>query len=96
MGNLLLLLPLGVYAPMRRPLLRSALAVGVLAAGLSALIELAQLGIASVYGFPVRVADVDDILLNTAGCLLGYAGWRLWRAGSLESEADAVRHAPDR
>ena len=95
-GNLLLLLPVGVYGPMRWLVLRSVLALGVLAASVSTLIELAQLGIATAYGFPVRVADVDDVLLNTTGALVGYAGWRLLKAGSLESETDAVRHAPDR
>jgi len=80
---------------MRWPAARPMLALALLAAAASAVIELTQLAIATAYGFPVRVADVDDVLLNTIGALLGYAGWRLWRSGSLESEADAVRHAPD-
>jgi glycopeptide antibiotics resistance protein len=94
LGNLLL--PLGIYGPIGSARLRSVVAVGLLAAAVSTLIELAQLAVATAYGFPVRVADVDDVLLNTLGALAGYAMWRLWRAGSLESEADAVRHAPDR
>jgi glycopeptide antibiotics resistance protein len=97
-GNLLLLLPVGIYGPMRWPALRSLPALALVAAGGSAVIELAQLGIATGYGFPVRVADVDDVLLNTTGAVIGFVGWRLWRSGSgpLESDADAVRHAPDR
>jgi glycopeptide antibiotics resistance protein len=97
-GNLGLLLPLGIYAPMLRRPMRSAPAVLVLAAGVSAAIELGQLSIATAYGFPVRVADVDDVLLNTIGALVGYAAWRLWtaRRGPIESQGHAVRHAPDR
>jgi glycopeptide antibiotics resistance protein len=30
-------------------------------------------------GFPWRVADVDDLLLNTLGTLIGFG---IWRVGS--------------
>jgi glycopeptide antibiotics resistance protein len=77
-GNLLLLLPLGIYGPIRWPALRAAGAVVGVGAAASAAIELGQLGLAIGYGFPVRVADVDDVLLNTAGVVLGWAAWRVW------------------
>lgn len=85
-GNLLLLLPLGVYGPMLAPRLRSLPAIVLLGAGLSALIELGQLGVASAYGFPVRVADVDDVLLNTIGVVAGHL---LWRASSAPASVDS-------
>jgi glycopeptide antibiotics resistance protein len=82
-GNLLLLLPLGVYAPMLARPMRSPIAVLLLAAGTSTAIELGQLAIATAYGFPVRVADVDDVLLNPR------------RAGWLRRLARLAAPAPD-
>lgn len=76
-GNLLLLLPVGVYGPILWPRLRSLGLVLAVGAGISAAIELGQLASAAAYGFPVRVADVDDVLLNTVGAGIGYLGWRI-------------------
>jgi glycopeptide antibiotics resistance protein len=95
-GNLLLLLPLGIYGPMLAPRLRSFPATVAVGAGLSILIELGQLTIATAYGFPVRVADVDDVLLNTLGVAAGYAGWRAWSAAAPVDSARAVRGPADR
>jgi glycopeptide antibiotics resistance protein len=65
-GNLLLLLPVGLFGPLALPWLRRWWRVLLVAACFSAGIELAQLAI------PQRSADVDDVLLNTSGALLGY------------------------
>jgi glycopeptide antibiotics resistance protein len=75
-GNLLLLLPVGIYGPIVWRALRSPVALAVAGIGISAAIELGQLGLALAYGFPVRVADVDDVILNTAGVLFGWLAWR--------------------
>jgi glycopeptide antibiotics resistance protein len=40
-------------------------------------IEILQLTISTVVGFPYRVFDVDDVILNTTGAALGWAGWRV-------------------
>ena len=94
-GNFLLLLPLGVYGPILTPRLRSLPAIVLAGAGLSILIELGQLAVATAYGFPVRVADIDDVLLNTLGTLVGYLLWRAWAVtGSVDSD-DAVRRPAD-
>ena len=94
-GNVLLLLPLGIYGPILTPRLRSLPAILLVAAGLSAFIELGQLAVATAYGFPVRVADVDDVVLNTLGVLVGYLVWRAWSAsGSVDSD-HAVRGPAD-
>lgn len=77
-GNILLILPLGIYGPMRWEALRplpAAVVAGVVASGF---IELGQLGLATGYGFPIRVADIDDLLLNTLGVALGWLIWRRW------------------
>jgi glycopeptide antibiotics resistance protein len=70
-GNVLLMLPIGLLGPLALPLLDRWWRVALLAATLSSCIELAQLLV------PDRSADVDDVLLNTLGALLGYALLRL-------------------
>ena len=70
-GNVLLMLPIGLFGPLALPSLDRWWRVALLAATLSSCIELAQLLV------PDRSADVDDVLLNTLGALLGYALLRL-------------------
>jgi glycopeptide antibiotics resistance protein len=72
-GNVVLLLPLGLLVPLtarKDPGWRVMLVVGVVA---SVVIEVLQ------WGFALGVAGVDDVLLNTAGVALGYAGYRAVR-----------------
>lgn len=72
--NIVLFLPLGILAPLlrgkRRPLLFT---VGA-GAGLSLLIELSQL-------LNNRSSDIDDLLLNTIGAILGFALYCVWDRG---------------
>lgn len=74
-GNLLMFAALGALAPLRFAALRSVPRVLALAAGCSALIEVAQLVLRLD-----RVTSVDDVLLNTAGAglaaLLSRPWWR--------------------
>jgi glycopeptide antibiotics resistance protein len=65
-GNLLLLLPVGLLGPIALPWLNRWWRVLLVALLLSACIEAAQLWI------PERSADVDDVMLNAVGALLGY------------------------
>ncbi|MFD5073916.1 VanZ family protein [Streptomyces sp. NPDC058371] len=76
-GNLLLGVPFGVLLPMLAPQTRGVLRVVLLTAGVMLLVELVQ-G-AFITG---RAFDVDDVILNTAGALVGYLllGRRLGRA----------------
>jgi glycopeptide antibiotics resistance protein len=76
-GNLLLLLPVGLLGPIALPALNGWARVLVVAVVLSVAIELAQLQI------PNRSADVDDMLVNVVGALIGYALFRLLRLGSI-------------
>jgi glycopeptide antibiotics resistance protein len=75
-GNLLLLLPVGLLGPAVFPWLDRWLRVLVASLAFSTAIELAQLGI------PDRSADVDDVLLNVVGALLGYTILTALRIGS--------------
>jgi len=79
-GNIVAFIPLGVLWPLVVPARRSWLSVLAVGAGLSAAIELGQLLISLTIGYPYRQADVDDILLNTTGALLGYGAFSLRRA----------------
>jgi glycopeptide antibiotics resistance protein len=72
-GNVLLLLPIGLFGPLTMPWLDRWWRVALLAVTVSSCIELAQLLV------PDRSADVDDVLLNTLGALLGYGLLRLLR-----------------
>jgi len=94
-GNFLLLLPLGIYGPILWPRVRSVPAIVLVGAGTSSLIELGQLAVATAYGFPVRVADIDDVLLNTSGVLVGYFLWRAWSATASVDSDHAVRGSAD-
>lgn len=75
-GNLLLLLPVGLLGPVVFPWMDRWLRVLVASLALSTAIELAQLWI------PDRSADVDDVLLNVVGAILGYAILTALRIGS--------------
>lgn len=66
-GNVLLGVPFGILLPMLFPRARGLLRVAVLTALVMVLIEAAQ-G-AMVEG---RAFDIDDVILNTTGALLGY------------------------
>jgi len=69
--NLLLLLPLGVF--LRRWWGRSLLATGLIALGLSLAFELTQVtAVWGLYPCPYRTFDVDDLIANTAGAMLGW------------------------
>ncbi|HEX9634498.1 MAG TPA: VanZ family protein [Candidatus Limnocylindria bacterium] len=74
-GNLLLLLPVGLLGPIALPWMDRWRRVLLAAFALSLAIELAQLWI------PDRAADIDDLLLNVGGAALGYAGFTALRAG---------------
>lgn len=82
LGNVAAFVPLGVFIgcvwPERRSW-RRAFAI-CLAATLS--IELVQLGVSLLLNYPYRVADIDDVIVNLFGGLLGFAGFVLGdRAG---------------
>jgi glycopeptide antibiotics resistance protein len=72
-GNLLLLVPLTLLGPVLWPWLRAwrwALVIGV---GVSVSIELLQLALCALLQDPYRSVDIDDVIVNTVGALLGYA-----------------------
>jgi glycopeptide antibiotics resistance protein len=75
-GNLILLLPLGLVGPIVFPWLNRWLHVLLAAVAISLAIEIAQLWV------PDRSADVDDLMLNVLGAMIGFAIFRALRLGS--------------
>ncbi|MGA5313207.1 VanZ family protein [Streptomyces pseudogriseolus] len=76
-GNVLLGVPFGVLAPVVAPRTRGFLRILVLTAVVMLLVEVAQGALVTGRAF-----DIDDVILNTAGALLGYLllGRRMSRA----------------
>lgn len=70
--NLLLLLPLGMY--LRYHFRRGRWTSAAIGLGVACFFELTQLtGLWGIYPCPYRLFDVDDIIVNTLGCMLGWA-----------------------
>jgi glycopeptide antibiotics resistance protein len=80
LGNIVAFIPIGMIPPLVRPRHARAWHAALLSLSLSALIEVVQ------YWSGRRVADVDDLILNTAGGILGYC--ILWRSSSRRSRPD--------
>ncbi|MEU5102853.1 MULTISPECIES: VanZ family protein [unclassified Streptomyces] len=69
--NLLLLLPLGVF--LRYHFRRGLRATAALGFGASLFFELTQwTGVWGLYACPYRLFDVDDLIVNTSGAMLGW------------------------
>ncbi|MFJ1807309.1 MULTISPECIES: VanZ family protein [unclassified Streptomyces] len=76
-GNVLLGVPFGVLVPVVAPRARGLLRVLLLTAGVMLLVEFAQGSLVTGRAF-----DIDDVILNTMGALIGYLllGRRVSRA----------------
>jgi glycopeptide antibiotics resistance protein len=66
LGNILAFMPIGMIPPLARPRRAGVWQAALFSLSLSVMIEGVQ------YSTGRRVADVDDLLLNTAGGILGY------------------------
>lgn len=76
-GNVFLFVPFGFLLPLIWPKL-DGLKQMILAGLLYSLsIELGQLAVSLAVGAWIRMSDVDDVLLNVPGVLLGFALYRL-------------------
>jgi glycopeptide antibiotics resistance protein len=73
-GNLALLLPLGLLGPIALPALDRWWRIALLALIVSTAIELTQLAV------PDRSADVDDLIVNVTGALVGYLAFAIVRS----------------
>ena len=86
-GNVLVFAPFGILLPLAAPNLGRLRRVLLARLALSLAIELGQLAVSLVLGYSYRVADVDDVILNVTGVLLGY--------GLLRFASNAMRRFRD-
>lgn len=75
-GNLLVVAPAAVWLPLLSPRFRTAGRVIAAGMAMSLAIELSQLAVSTILGYTYRVADVDDVIVNTAGVALAYLAFR--------------------
>lgn len=75
-GNFVMLMPMGIYLPFISRRYRGLLLVGMAGLATAAAIEVAQFGISAVLGYTYKITDVDDLILNTSGVLVGYVLFR--------------------
>lgn len=77
-GNLILFAPLGYLLPLIfKNKLNTFIKISITALIFSASIEIIQFTANCFMGFPYRAADIDDIILNTIGAVLGYLLFKL-------------------
>lgn len=69
-GNIIWFVPLGMYIGFQKGSVMKAVLLGLM---LSVLIEVGQ------YVFSTGVSEVEDVILNTFGCLLGCIPFRLFK-----------------
>jgi glycopeptide antibiotics resistance protein len=93
-GNLLLLMPLGVYLPLLVPWARRLGTTVLVGLGLSVAIEAGQLGISAILGYTYKIADVDDLILNAAGVAIGFGIFWITRRLVRVQRSSAGRLAP--
>lgn len=97
-GNIGLLLPFGLLSPVLVSRLRSLWALALAALAMSAGIETIQY-LGTVTGFMNRSVDIDDVILNVLGALLGWGVWKvvaLFGAARRAKTFDRTRVGPAR
>lgn len=76
-GNLLLLLPFGFYLSLLRKKIGNTKEVLLLSFIFSVTIEIIQGIMNIIVGYNYRLVDIDDVILNTLGSLIGYILFRI-------------------
>lgn len=77
-GNLLLLLPLGFIMPIISKHKNKFFVVLISGICTAVGIELLQYIIGCIIGYMYRAVDVDDVILNLSGCLVGFALFKIF------------------
>jgi len=80
-GNVLTLAPFGFLLPFAAPRLATWRRVALAAVLFPTAIELSQFLVSMTLGYSYRVTEVDDVVLNAAGILLGFAVFSALRDG---------------
>ena len=74
-----MLIPFGIHAPSMFRGVRSLHMTLLAGIAFSLIVETTQLAISVLLGFTYKIADIDDLILNSAGVVVGYAGFLLLR-----------------
>ena len=93
-GNVLVFVPFGVLLPLAVPSLGRLRRVLLAGLAFSLAIELGQLAVSLMLGYAYRVTDVDDVILNLSGVLLGYGLLRLASSAARRFRDDALPRHP--
>lgn len=75
-GNILLGIPLGILLPIIASTAKKS-KIFMIGLAFFAGIELTQYIISKILGYTYRVADIDDIILNSIGFLIGFGLWKI-------------------
>ncbi|MEO6350803.1 MAG: VanZ family protein [Candidatus Limnocylindrales bacterium] len=73
LGNIAAFVPLGILFPLAFRSAAGLVSTFLVALALSVAIELGQLGGSLALGYAYRSTDVDDIILNVTGGMIGFA-----------------------
>ncbi|NLE22468.1 MAG: hypothetical protein GX624_06790 [Actinobacteria bacterium] len=95
-GNVCTMIPFGLLLPFSAPRLATWPRMSVAALLFPLGIESAQLAVSLALGYSYRVTEVDDVLLNFAGILLGFALYLVLRGRLSAPLAPAARDARER
>jgi len=75
LGNIVVFVPFGLLLPTACPPLATWRRTALTGLALSASIELGQLAASVLVGYSYRVTEIDDVILNVTGVVLGFAAW---------------------
>lgn len=75
-GNLILLVPFAFYLPLSKKRFQKAIKVFIFLLFSACMIELVQFLIGKIIDYNYRVVDVDDIILNVCGGMIGFFAWK--------------------
>ena len=92
-GNMLALVPLGIYAPELWPALRDWRKFVLLAIAFGVGIELAQYAGSLVEGFTYRVTDIDDAIMNASGAVIAFLLWPVFKRSEIWARITAAVEA---
>jgi glycopeptide antibiotics resistance protein len=92
-GNMLALVPLGIYAPELWPALRDWRKFVLVAIAFGVGIELTQYAGSLIEGFTYRVTDVDDAIMNASGAVIAFLLWPVFKESEIWSRVTAAMEA---
>ena len=91
LGNIAAFVPFGLLLPMAFRLRLPVLTVGAAALVLSVGIEAGQWAISQWLGYAYRSTDVDDVILNVVGALIGAIGFALFSLARPSTREQSAR-----